>query len=182
VKNPEGLFDAFHVRRGDFQYQKTRVSAEEILKMAKKKLTEGTTLFIATDERKKEFFDPLKEHYRVFFLDDFHDQLEGINTNYYGMIDQLVASRSRIFYGCWFSTFTVRSRPFATQEDVTIWTRSAHLYSLFFWISRLGRATSIESEAITQTKKSYLATSKVSSTAGTTFSQTGSITCRHTGQ
>lgn len=27
-------------------------------------------------------------------------------ANYYGMIDQLVASRGRIFYGCWFSTFT----------------------------------------------------------------------------
>jgi hypothetical protein len=27
-------------------------------------------------------------------------------ANYYGMIDQLVASRAKIFYGCWFSTFT----------------------------------------------------------------------------
>jgi GDP-fucose protein O-fucosyltransferase len=29
-----------------------------------------------------------------------------VTANYYGMIDQLVASRGRIFYGCWFSTFT----------------------------------------------------------------------------
>jgi len=29
-----------------------------------------------------------------------------VNTNYYGMIDQLVASRGRVFFGCWFSTFT----------------------------------------------------------------------------
>jgi hypothetical protein len=27
-------------------------------------------------------------------------------ANYYGMIDQLVASRGTLFYGCWFSTFT----------------------------------------------------------------------------
>ena len=27
-------------------------------------------------------------------------------ANYYGMIDQLVASRGRVFFGCWFSTFT----------------------------------------------------------------------------
>jgi hypothetical protein len=25
-------------------------------------------------------------------------------ANYYGMIDQLVASRGRIFFGCWWST------------------------------------------------------------------------------
>jgi hypothetical protein len=29
-----------------------------------------------------------------------------ITANYYGMIDQLVASRGNNFFGCWFSTFT----------------------------------------------------------------------------
>mmetsp|Transcript_27904 Transcript_27904/g.65603 ORF Transcript_27904/g.65603 Transcript_27904/m.65603 type:complete len:117 (-) Transcript_27904:72-422(-) len=41
-----------------------------------------------------------------FFLDDFMDELKGVNSNYYGMIDQLVASRGRLFFGCFFSTFT----------------------------------------------------------------------------
>lgn len=27
-------------------------------------------------------------------------------ANYFGMIDQLVSSRGKIFFGCWFSTFT----------------------------------------------------------------------------
>jgi hypothetical protein len=40
------------------------------------------------------------------FLDDFKEELQGVNTNYYGMIDQLIASRGRVFFGCWFSTFT----------------------------------------------------------------------------
>jgi hypothetical protein len=75
--------------------------------MSKSKLKEGDTVYIATDERDKSFFQPLKDHYDVVFLDDFHDELgHHVNTNYYGMIDQLVASRGRTFFGCWFSTFT----------------------------------------------------------------------------
>lgn len=105
--NPDGEFDAFHVRRGDFQYVSTRVDASKLLEMAQRKIPEGAVLYMATDERNKSFFNPLKEHYNLFFLDDFHDEaLLGINTNYYGMIDQLIATRSRTFFGCWFSTFT----------------------------------------------------------------------------
>lgn len=104
--NTEGIFDTLHIRRGDFQYKDTRISAEQIYENTKDKLVEHSTIFIATDERDKSFFDPLKQHYNVFFLDDFMDLLEGINTNYFGMIDQLVASRGRTFFGCWFSTFT----------------------------------------------------------------------------
>ena len=100
------VFDSLHVRRGDFQYKVTRAEAPEIYKQTTKQIPDGTTVYIATDERNKAFFDPIKEHYDVLFLDDFLDKLEGINTNYYGMIDQLVASRGRIFFGCWFSTFT----------------------------------------------------------------------------
>lgn len=104
--NPDGIFDSFHIRRGDFQYKDTRIDAEQIHAKSKDKLVPGSTIFIATDERDKSFFDPLKQHYNIFFLDDFMDLLEGVNSNYYGMIDQLVASRGRVFHGCWFSTFT----------------------------------------------------------------------------
>jgi GDP-fucose protein O-fucosyltransferase len=129
--NPNGVFDAFHVRRGDFQYKATRVDADVLLSMAQRQIPDGTTLYMATDERDKSFFSPLKEHYDLVFLDDFHDEaLVGINTNFYGatiaffrlpampvtfahnivlyvtgMIDQLVATRSRTFFGCWFSTY-----------------------------------------------------------------------------
>jgi len=104
--NPEGLFDTFHVRRGDFQFKRTRVSAEQIYDNTKDVLEPGATIYIATDERDKTFFDPLKEHYDIKFMDDFNDLLVGINTNYYGMIDQLIAARGRKFFGCWHSTFT----------------------------------------------------------------------------
>jgi hypothetical protein len=82
--NPEGLFDTFHIRRGDFQFKKTRVSAKEIYEQSKKVLAENATIFVATDERDKKFFDDLREHYDVVFLDDFLPALGDINTNYYG--------------------------------------------------------------------------------------------------
>eukprot|EP00934_Nitzschia_sp_Nitz4_P007095 Nitzschia sp. Nitz4//scaffold284_size24204//366//2431//NITZ4_008411-RA/size24204-augustus-gene-0.2-mRNA-1//1//CDS//3329545673//7085//frame0 len=99
-------FDTMHVRRGDFQYTVTRVEANDIYAMTSKKIPDNTTVYIATDERDKSFFKLLQEHYDVVFLDDFMSVLPDVNSNYYGMIDQIVASRGRIFFGCWFSTFT----------------------------------------------------------------------------
>lgn len=108
ARNAAGLYDAFHVRRGDFQYRATRVAAADLLAMARRKISPGATVYMATDERDKGFFEPLREHYDLVFLDDFHDQaLVGINSNFYGMIDQLVTTRSRVFFGCWFSTYVL---------------------------------------------------------------------------
>jgi hypothetical protein len=106
VGNPHGLFDTFHIRRGDFQYKVTRIDAAEIYKNSRDQLKENSTIYIATDERDKKFFEPLRAHYDLLFMDDFQTELQGVNTNYYGMIDQLVASRGRVFFGCFFSTFT----------------------------------------------------------------------------
>lgn len=103
---PDGQFDTFHVRRGDFQYKATRVEADVLYGASKDHIPEKATLYIATDERKKDFFNILKEHYNVYFLDDFKDLFKGLNTNYYGMLDQLIASKGRTFYGTYYSTFT----------------------------------------------------------------------------
>lgn len=103
--NPSGNFDTFHIRRGDFQYKNTRISADKIYENVKDILVEGATVYIATDEKSKSFFEPLKQHYDVLFMDDFMPQLKGVNKNQFGMIDQLVASRGRLFFGCWHSTY-----------------------------------------------------------------------------
>lgn len=86
--NTNGDFDTFHIRRGDFQFKATRIGADEIYENSKDELTPNSTIFIATDERDKKFFDPMRAHYDLLFLDDFKDELKGVNTNYYGM-DQL---------------------------------------------------------------------------------------------
>ena len=88
----------------DFQFKATLIDATAIYQNVKDKMREGATVYIATDERDKKFFDPLKMHYNVLFLDDFKTELKGVNTNHFGMIDQLVASRGRLFFGCWHST------------------------------------------------------------------------------
>jgi len=104
--NPEGIFDTFHVRRGDFQYKATRVEADVLYKNTAHLIPENATLYIATDERSKKFFDPIKQHYQVYFLDDFKHLFKDLNTNYYGMLDQLIASKGRTFVGTYHSTFT----------------------------------------------------------------------------
>ena len=104
--NERGELHAFHIRRGDFQYEETRISAKEIYEI-KDVLPDNSTVFIATDERKKSFFDDLKRHYHVYFLDDFvHLVREHVDANMYGMLDQRNASRGKIFVGAFLSTFT----------------------------------------------------------------------------
>ena len=52
------------------------------------------------------FFKPFTDNYDVVFLNDFLDVIPEVNTNFYGMIDQLVAYKSRVFFGTWWSTLS----------------------------------------------------------------------------
>jgi len=61
------------LREQDFQYKNTRVEADVLYNESKDKIPAKATLYIATDERKKDFFNIFKEHYNVYFLDDFKD-------------------------------------------------------------------------------------------------------------
>ena len=107
INNAEGLYDSFHVRRGEFQYKKTRVDADVLYEKSRDELNNmGGLLYIATDERQKQFFAPLSEHYNVTYLDDYMHLIPDINTNFYGMLDQLVASRGRVFFGTFFSSLS----------------------------------------------------------------------------
>lgn len=103
-----GASDEIHSARSrtDFQYPPTQLPAEKLYELSKAHLTEGATLYVATDERNKEFFEPFRKKYDLVFLDDFLGAIPGVNTNYYGMIDQLVAYKSRVFYGTWWSTLS----------------------------------------------------------------------------
>ncbi len=76
------VYDSFHIRRGDFQFTTTRIPADEIYENSKAELTEGSVIFVATDERDKKFFEPLRKHYDLLFLDDFAKELEGVNSAY----------------------------------------------------------------------------------------------------
>lgn len=93
-----------HLRRGDFQYKDTRITIDELLESLQKKIPHGKHLYIATDESDKSFFDLLHNYYSINFFDDF--DLDIKNKNHIGMIEQIIASKGRIFYGTYLSTFT----------------------------------------------------------------------------
>jgi hypothetical protein len=116
--NLQGDFDTFHIRRGDFLGFQPRVdvSALQIYQNTRSVLapadSSSTTyvrgaLYISTDEYDRSYFNSLREqHFDIFFLDDFKDLFQGMDATHWGMLEQLVASRGRIFVGTYFSTFT----------------------------------------------------------------------------
>lgn len=107
--NAEGKeWSTMHVRRGDLQYKQVKISAEEWYNNLKEIWNEGEMIFIATDEKNKTFFDPLKQHHELRFLDDYWDtaNLGELDPYFYSMVDTIVASHGRTFAGTWFSTFT----------------------------------------------------------------------------
>ncbi len=106
--NVIGLYDSVHIRRKDFQSQfpVTMMTAGDILSEIQTLIDANSTLFIATDEKDKSFFEPLAKVYDVCYLGDFARTLGDINPNFLPLVEQLVASRSRIFVGTYFSTFS----------------------------------------------------------------------------
>eukprot|EP00560_Eucampia_antarctica_P009332 CAMPEP_0197828014 /NCGR_PEP_ID=MMETSP1437-20131217/4668_1 /TAXON_ID=49252 ORGANISM="Eucampia antarctica, Strain CCMP1452" /NCGR_SAMPLE_ID=MMETSP1437 /ASSEMBLY_ACC=CAM_ASM_001096 /LENGTH=621 /DNA_ID=CAMNT_0043429079 /DNA_START=24 /DNA_END=1889 /DNA_ORIENTATION=+ len=103
-----GGYSSMHVRRGDLQYKRVKIPAEEWNENLEDIWLDDEIIYIATDERNKTFFDPLATHHTLMFLDDFSDLagLDDLDPNYMGMIDTIVASRGRTFSGTYFSTFS----------------------------------------------------------------------------
>lgn len=121
-----GGYSAMHIRRGDFQFKKQKIDAEEWYENTKELWEEHEILYIATDEKDRSFFDPIKEHHQIYFLSDFVDVagLNDIDPNYMGMIETVIASRARVFAGTWFSTFTayiIRMRGYHGMDMTTSW-------------------------------------------------------------
>jgi len=69
---------------------------------------ENEIIYIATDEKDKTFFDPIKKLRDIRFLDDYWEManLSELDPNFMGMIDTIIASRGRTFGGTFRSTFT----------------------------------------------------------------------------
>ena len=83
----------------------------------------------------KSFFKPFKENYDLVFLDDFLDVIPTVNTNYYGMIDQLVAYKSQVFFGTWWSTlsgYVNRMRGYYITKNKLEGYKDGSMYSYYF--------------------------------------------------
>jgi GDP-fucose protein O-fucosyltransferase len=107
-KNENGSFDTMHVRREDFKwvdvYKDGLVDSNNMVE--EEFFEKQRTVYIATDEKDKSFFSAMREHHMVVFLHDFDHLIEGIDPNYYGMIEQLVCAKGDKFVGTYYSTFT----------------------------------------------------------------------------
>lgn len=126
-----------HIRRGDFvlQYKNVVVDAELISNVAQEIIEPNSTVFIATDEKNKSYFDPLARHYDLCFLDDFAHDLRNVNINYFGIVDQIVASRGDVFIGTWFSTLSAyvnRLRGYYSVRDKLAGYEMGALKSFYF--------------------------------------------------
>ena len=106
-ENTGGLYDAIHIRRADFQSQfpLTEMDANAILAGIEDEIKPGV-LYVSTDERDLSFFEPLRAVYDLKFIGDFGDMLEGMNPQYFGIVEQFICARSRVFFGTYYSTFS----------------------------------------------------------------------------
>ncbi|CAM9677058.1 unnamed protein product [Ascophyllum nodosum] len=107
-----GSFSSCHVRRRDLINSLTQeavgMSAEAMVNATTGYLSEGETLYIATDEEEAQFFEPFRERYNMRQLSDYFDEagLGGVPENILGMIEQIVVSHGRTFTGTFYSSFS----------------------------------------------------------------------------
>lgn len=110
ASNPLGNYHSIHLRRteGSFQeqYIETDISTEDLV-LSLISIAANSTLFISTDESPDHsIFQALRKKYDVIFLDDYQHLLEGINPNFHGMIEQMIAARADTFFGTYYSTYS----------------------------------------------------------------------------
>lgn len=73
--------------RGELQYKEVKISSELLLENVGSFIPRGQLIYIATDERNKTFFDPLRKRFpRLRFLDDYFEEtgLKELNPNFLG--------------------------------------------------------------------------------------------------
>ena len=140
----DGDFHTMHIRRDpEFEEQYGDLpSAEAIYDVCKADIPDGSTVYIASDEANKTFFHPLARKFDILFLNNFTHLLQGIDPNYYALVDQLVASRGKKFFGAFCSTFTGfinRMRGYHSTKDKLPGHESGAIESYFYNFQREGK-------------------------------------------
>jgi len=128
------VWHSAHIRRGDFQYKETQLSAMDILKVFKTKIPLNSVIYIATDEKNLSFFDILNKHYKIYYFNSFKNDPFILNTltnnNFIGMIEQMICKDGFHFFGTYYSTFThyiIRQRGYINNKN-TWYTNMEHNY------------------------------------------------------
>ena len=99
---------AIHIRRNDFQYKELHISCEELYENIKDRIPEGSNLYIATDHPDKEFFNLLKDKYKVSFFEDVIKKFNYLeyDENWVPIFEQLICTRATRFIGTDLSTLS----------------------------------------------------------------------------
>ena len=110
TSNPKGNYHSLHLRRmeGSFgsQYKEAVVSAEELMQSLSV-IEANSTIFVASDEqRDHQIFAALRKKHNVVMLEDFQNLVDGLNPNFNGMIEQMIAANADIFFGTYYSTYS----------------------------------------------------------------------------
>jgi hypothetical protein len=100
---------SIHIRRGDFTSPSWMIGvvvidAEKILHNIQDLIPAGSKLYIATDEKNKNYFLPFREKYDVYFYED----VKSPETPEYlsGLVEQIICARGKTFIGTYVSTFS----------------------------------------------------------------------------
>jgi len=103
-------FGAMHIRRGDFQYDNTRIDAESIVTHTENLFCPGQTIYAATDEQNPQFLMPLRDRYDVVTLGQLDpDVVSAIPYHLLGIVETLIcAAAPDRFVGTRLSTFSAR--------------------------------------------------------------------------
>ena len=104
-------WSAMHVRHGDLQYTSMQLSPQKLLDatagwLGGGEATGAELLYVATDEPRLDWFQPLEGRHRLRFLKDFPGEVAGLPNDLLGMVEQVVLAHGRTFTGTWFSTFS----------------------------------------------------------------------------
>lgn len=118
--NGLGSFNAIHFRSGDFNRthaDDTKNIIRGLREMLDGRLPKKSNLYIATDEKDRSVFTPLKLDYNIYFRDSFYNFLDEYEAL---ALDHIIPSKADIFLGSKWSTFSDGihvMRGFAGKKD-----------------------------------------------------------------
>ena len=103
-------YSALHIRRGDFQYDQTQISASQILDYTDAVLSPEQPVYVATDETDRAFLDVFREKFSVVTFNDLPAEIvAGIPDHWCGIVETLIcAAAPGRFIGTRLSTFSAR--------------------------------------------------------------------------
>ena len=118
----KGTYNAMHLRRFRHSHQDAVLSPSDIGAAVSERFGDGGVVYVTMDSKGDEtdLLDSIDESVKIVALRNFITDLSRVDPKYYGMIDQVVASRSEVFLGTYFSSFTNginRLRGYHTQKS-----------------------------------------------------------------